>query len=908
MAQSNEKADDKSQSAPKQEDRFLNTVFGNVLDEAVNTSYNLKLYMIKDRTSGGGGYVNGALAAKPEETVVIAQTGVTGVQMDGLTLDFVKDKGNHFATAANFSLIQPGAADLLDQIQAAKVHLGIEAGMYADVPMFLEINFKGYAASMEEEDGKGEPIHICGPFIYQLRLAKISIAIDDKGSEYEVMCTVGTSNATVDNYFRIPMDTSVSGSTITELVDELQANIKRFKEENLTDNDVQDEIEFDIDQLIEELGDETIVYDTASQKAAEQVNRLMNAESQGITTKADFEKALEDDPDSLDGGASVNAGIFQNNRINFKEGTDINKFFTTILVMNKKFLDKVNRKINLDDPDMTEDNYDLKKAYTKWYKIESEMEYLDYDTSRNKYAQRVTYQPMLYDTSNELTMTSGVEAKPAKDDVKSRVKELNESKNLLKAYHYLYTGLNDQILNADIKFDAGQILLLAPGGGKMGDMSTNPNSTAPTAELSADEKAAQEKAVREGKQIDVSGVKQALKNDPSLRQRLKDKGVATQEDLDRMDNDDKLAGEFAKTAVYLANNGKDPLGFIDKKVGKDASKNSPTESDSETSSGGIKTYKPEPSGFLYSSDILSDAGGIESFIGENQTLTQLRQAANKVPSEEATDPIVKTESSKSIVNDGSSTNDGTSSGTLFGYMYNNVQDAAILVNMDIGLKGDPWYLGEPTTYEDARAGKSITSSKDKAVRSKPEGLAYDFDDNYFLFTMQTPRVRDPDIDEEDNNTGYMEKAGTSFFISGVYMISRVSAVFNGGMFTCDVAGHKQTGLSLSHLMEDISLEGGKEAAQAKRDSEAEKKALEEAKISEENTNTPTESGQVARDTSNKPDSTTTSTVQNADGSTTTTTVTPDGITKVVTRKTTTFEFGRSLRTDTTQDSEPGGGF
>ena len=166
MADSNSKEEEKSQSAPKVEDKFLNTVFGNVLDEAVNTSYNLKLYMIKDRTSGGGGYVNGAKAAKPEETVVIAQTGVTGVQMDGLTLDFVKDKGNHFAVAANFTLIQPGAADLLDQIQAAKVHLGIEAGMYADVPLFLEINFKGYKSSLDEEDGAGEPIHVCGPFIY----------------------------------------------------------------------------------------------------------------------------------------------------------------------------------------------------------------------------------------------------------------------------------------------------------------------------------------------------------------------------------------------------------------------------------------------------------------------------------------------------------------------------------------------------------------------------------------------------------------------------------------------------------------------------------------------------------------------------------------------------------------------
>ena len=33
-----------------------------------------------------------------------------------------------------------------------------------------------------------------------------------------------------------------------------------------------------------------------------------------------------------------------------------------------------------------------------------------------------------------------------------------------------------QIMGVDIKFDAGMVLLLPPGGGKMGDMSTNPNS------------------------------------------------------------------------------------------------------------------------------------------------------------------------------------------------------------------------------------------------------------------------------------------------------------------------------------------------------------------------------------------------------------------------------------------------
>ena len=219
---------------------------------------------------------------------------------------------------------------------------------------------------------------------------------------------------------------------------------------------------------------------------------------------------------------------------------------------------------------------------------------------------------------------------------------------------------------------------------------------------------------------------------------------------------------------------------------------------------------------------------MENVIGENQALSELRKTANGPDKEpEATDPKVKTESSKSIVNEGSATFDGTSA-TLFGYMYNNVNDAAILVNMDIGLKGDPWYLGMPTTLEEARKGKKPTSSTDKAEQSKPEGLIYDYDDNYFLFTMQTPRVRDPDIEDEDNNTGYMDRAGTSYFISGVYMITKVSAVFNGGMFSCDVSSVKQTSLSLAKF--DISQQRGDELEAEQK--AAEKKAAEEAKNKE----------------------------------------------------------------------------
>ena len=43
MADEGKSAEEKQQKVPKVEDVYLNRVFGNILDEAVNTSYNLKL-------------------------------------------------------------------------------------------------------------------------------------------------------------------------------------------------------------------------------------------------------------------------------------------------------------------------------------------------------------------------------------------------------------------------------------------------------------------------------------------------------------------------------------------------------------------------------------------------------------------------------------------------------------------------------------------------------------------------------------------------------------------------------------------------------------------------------------------------------------------------------------------------
>ena len=64
--------------------------------------------------------------------------------------------GNSTAVRAAFTLKQPGAADLLDQIQVAKMQLGHY--MYADVPLFLEVNFQGYKDDIDDNNAEGTRI------------------------------------------------------------------------------------------------------------------------------------------------------------------------------------------------------------------------------------------------------------------------------------------------------------------------------------------------------------------------------------------------------------------------------------------------------------------------------------------------------------------------------------------------------------------------------------------------------------------------------------------------------------------------------------------------------------------------------------------------------------------------------
>lgn len=787
---------DEPKDAPKKVphtfNNYVGNVQGNLLDAYQNTSYNLKLYMIPAKTPNGGGWMHGATAANPNETVVIAQTSVTGVQIDNLDLSFTQNPktGGAFAIRAAFTLIQPGAADLLDQIQAAKSYLGHY--MYADVPLFLAIEFKGYEDNIEDEDDGGAPTHITGPFIYQLKIAKVAISIDDTGSMYEFECPIGSSEAYADFNFKLPKDMYVQGDTIEELTTHLQENLKKFKEDNLLEEEYHDEILFDLSQLKNELGNDTSIVsgsNRARRKDAEQVNRLMNAESQGVKTKEEFEKALEDNPDSLDGGITIeSAGFGTAQQINMKEGTSMNQFFTTALVMSDKFLDMTSRKKTFRDPVIDEEGFDLNQAFVKWYRIESDIEYLEFDTRRNQYAKRITYKVFLYDIRNDKQNLSQAEEKLDDQQVTHVIKTMN----IIKAYNYLYTGLNDQILNADIQFNAGQVLLAPPGAGYMGDLSTNSNSTGGNIDKNSDPTGTDTKADIATKQD--AFLKKLGGDDPFNRKLQKDLQMSD-EDYKEFATGKAKKSQRLKTAKAMAH--------IDYQG---------TQQKADT-----EGYKPEASSYIYSADIIDDEGGSEIVIGNIQAYAQKQNNLNKIRIASGAmnpEPVSSRMYGPSVVSTSGDTSDGTNAATLFGYMYQNVNDKSILIDLGLKVRGDPYYLGSPTSYAEASKGKKIMTALeeyDLREKSKLLGMVYEAgDQNYFLFTMQTPRVRDPNIDDEDENTGYMSQAQTAFFISGIYMLVATTCSFQSGMFTVSMdKAPKLTSLPLSKFkLTDVNYGDG----------------------------------------------------------------------------------------------------
>jgi len=802
-----------SQTVPELFNPYIGKSYGNILDQYSSSTYNIKLYMINAKGQAGeasessdtarqdtgtAGNSNSVLTAAPQETVILAQTGVTaGNTIESLTIPTLAD-----TTLAGITMVikQPNRADFLDQIVLARSFLNLEKN--DDLTFYIEVSFLGYEAEDDlyqslggGTDTGGELVEIIGPYRWKVVLAGIEASMDATGATYTCLFNPKGREAFINRRFRTGSNITAKGRTITEMVKSVEDALNKFNQEN-NDKLVKDEIEFDLSGLIASDSN------TSDQNKVliEDENLILPDASTGDTTTAPLnqsaasgEKTAEErigetqDPDA---NPSELGEEEITNVINFNTGESIQDIMNKILAMCPEARYRHTRKENPDEIDDQACRKD--QAFVQTLKINASLEDLGFDPRTNMAVYKVIYRPVLYRTASDtqfLVVEENNDLKP--DDVQSRIQQLIDSGNIRKAYQYLFTGQNDQIKSLDINYNALAVLNATPRRGLVGttDSATSKEKT---------ETVDKDEDTSVGGLLDnlLSGFEALAKDTVSSLFSGDFSGL--QGGLDSLVS--SLAGQgFSNTQLaelqQAIQSGAQAeinqfLETIDSATLRNLATNLIINPENVTS-GSPPNYSPEQSGYQYSEDFfaLNSTTGID--INDLSSLGFLSNIDNPGGRSQLFTYQVDTDTPQVNPVEGVTVDHRRpQANSLFGQLLNQQAARTFLQNLNMTIRGDPWYLGYDTSQGQNNNSQAGQSSADSFESSQPEYAYFDGDDNYLFLEIAAPRPWDFDYRDEDSalNSGYWMNTNTSYAFTGVYRLQHITHTFAGGVYETEISG------------------------------------------------------------------------------------------------------------------------
>ena len=855
---------------------YVGDVFGNVLDRYDLPTYNLKLYMIgpgtkntttsdpagvtqdSDLTDGtdarkeisekgvlhtsGDGYLNNSVTAKPENTVVLAQTGVTEVGIDDLEIVTVPGAigGGVEGSSVNFTITQPNAADFPDQIVKARTYLGAPADAF-DCPLFLEITFRGRKESNEDisswdSDKGGELVDIVGPFVYTLLIRNFSMSITEAGSEYQFETVMKNDSYTADAFFRTRRFQTISGRTIGMMLKDLETQTNEYNEKE----HIPERINFGLDALGEkdfskdvttttrerirgstahrrvtttetvllESRDDYLVpnFDITDQSLdIEDAETIAKVTKVAVTEAKDTDDAIEEGEETPEKAKalSINQNPETNNiTLDLTEGITMDRVLGIILSMNKEFMQKASRSKDIEDGE----NVDVEPTKeVMWYDFRGSVEYVDFDPKEKVYTKvghiipvtvksnktDLAITPEEVDKNNNLT----------KDESMQRVNQMK----IKKAYEYIFTGRNDQIINVNLDYKEGIALLLPPDRGMLGDISLNAQSIlnpSPKPKTESLKDNGMDKLVEEAEKSGQSGSffdqLKKLKDDVEKGESfLKELGQAANfsgsqiKDLVTNINGSaaqKLEGLLGEQATAQA-----VADQLTQNRQSSAQESVTTETDTITSG---------TTDFVYGGDLIGDTKYAQQLSdGTKKAHYEPSSKDDKNPEKTVDDTGIAQR--KEYLNKTGFANVGTTKtikNNLFTYLYDQHQAIDFLMKLQLELRGDPYWLGKEFLLSPIQQ-TGLDAKKTEDDDADADNYAVSSRENFMLFSLNSPRLFDPDTQNEDNNTGLWIKEGdgTSYFISGVYQVRDVTHNFKTGIYTMDMTAIKETAISLKNI-------------------------------------------------------------------------------------------------------------
>lgn len=379
----------------------------NVLDNYDVVTYHYKLFITDLLTANSGDILN------TDNQIIIAESGVTELTIDKVDIKAVAtpsvESGTGTSTSVTFEIFEPGAAGMLDKLFYQSIALNV--GNWSTMPFYLQLSFRARTPVDSEPEDETEGTLSSLKWVWPIKISKIKTTVTGAGAKYEV-------EAITYNNFALTNAVSTLTQNMT-----LQ-NVKKFGEAMQQLEDYLNENELLKSYAIPDVY--KIVVDP----------KLENLD----VTPANKGKNPRRNDDFVE---------FENKDATFLSGATIDKIIDTLLAQTEAYQKELGPLNTAGGDEATGQPIDDTKM-RKFWRIVSEVKPSAYDPLRSDIAKEITYYVVEYDLA---LLNKPPSPKKEEDNLETDKKKLLEyvSKAVLrKKYNYIFTGLNDQVINFEI--------------------------------------------------------------------------------------------------------------------------------------------------------------------------------------------------------------------------------------------------------------------------------------------------------------------------------------------------------------------------------------------------------------------------------------------------------------------------
>jgi hypothetical protein len=396
---------------PSSSEEFTLDILPNILDNYDTQTYHWKLFIttLEDATSGN--------VLNTDRQVIIAESGVTDLTIDKIELQAIavpsSEVGTGTQTAVKFEIVEPAGAGLLDKLYYEAVSLGI--GNWLVMPCFLELTFRGRdpATSVALESGGPAPLSNLR-WVWPIKLTDTKANVTHVGTRYDFTAIIYGELAQSNAYFSLLHNVKLSnlvkfGPAMAYLQDKLNAD---QIEKLYTDYSIPDTYRIVVDPKLADIS-------------------LVVSDQNKNTYRSGDEAKLHD------------------KTATYSAGTGIDKIIDSLLTSTEYFQKKMRAaETRAGAPGTATTAPDQMK---KVWRVITESKPIKFDPMRQDNAVAHTIYIVEYDIGMlDVSPAQTAQTPDTLPAAKKRFAEYTDKKILKKLYNYIFTGLNDQVLNFDL--------------------------------------------------------------------------------------------------------------------------------------------------------------------------------------------------------------------------------------------------------------------------------------------------------------------------------------------------------------------------------------------------------------------------------------------------------------------------